>query len=102
MALDLIGIHRPAEDDDRGVAIELRALFGVAPEVDVANAKTRLAQQRVQRAQRLVGNVLKYKNFRARHVGQPGLESTKVRVGYTVCPVRNKVFHTFALPRWAH
>src|SRR5690606_13426159 len=58
IAVRLVDVHRPAEDDEAVVAGEPRPRVRVAAEVHVADAEPEAPEQRVQRAEDLVGDVL--------------------------------------------
>lgn len=58
MAIALIDVHGAAEHDEACVAGDLHLRGGMAREVDVADAQTRCAQQRVEHAERLARHVL--------------------------------------------
>ncbi len=58
VACYLVAVHGPAEHDQAVVAVKVRYCIGVAPEIDVADAETRVAQQWIERAENLVWDVL--------------------------------------------
>src|SRR5438105_4228176 len=69
MGLDLVDVHRSAEDHQSLIAVEARLGARIAAEVDVADAEARRAQLRVERPERLPGDVLA--DEKLRHVRAP-------------------------------
>ena len=57
--IPLLHVHRPAQHDQAAVALHARQCLRLTLEVDEANAVAAAADQRVERAQRLGGDMLK-------------------------------------------
>jgi len=79
-------VHRPTQYDERLISIKTGPGLGLATKIDIADSKTRFLEQRVQNAQGLVGNMLKYKYFRSGQGIIPAIAELLRKVGlHTDC-----------------